>query len=130
MEYYVTWSIDIEADSAEGAALSAAAILRDPANTASIFHVCRGQTETVIDTEGGKVSIIKDARTPEQIREENYNEDCELSATQLDDKYNPDGGGEHPDYTFEAWAAAVGKRGTWLGYWEWVECQLHLSTLP
>ncbi len=46
--------------------------------------------------------------------------DYGLTAEQLDDRYNPDGRGEHPDYPREEWRWEVGEENTLLGYWEWV----------
>lgn len=50
--------------------------------------------------------------------------DADLTATQLDDKYNLHGDGEHPGYPRESWREAVGAQQTLLGYWTWVEHQL------
>lgn len=44
-----------------------------------------------------------------------------LTAAQLDDKYNPDGDGEHPQITRAAWRAAVANDETLTGYWAWVQ---------
>lgn len=52
-------------------------------------------------------------------------EDHTLTADQLDDKYNPEGDGEHPKFTRESWRRAVAGRDTICGYWEWVACKLH-----
>lgn len=46
--------------------------------------------------------------------------DHQLNPSQLDDKYNPDGDGEHPKYTRWKWVQVVAQRSTLLGYWEWV----------
>lgn len=46
--------------------------------------------------------------------------DTELTAEQLDDKYNPEGGGQHPDFTREDWMWAVSNEDTLSGYWAWV----------
>lgn len=51
-------------------------------------------------------------------------EDFSLSASQLDDKYNPDGGGEHPAYTRDDWRQEVAEENTLRGYWDWVAAQL------
>lgn len=51
-------------------------------------------------------------------------EDKNLSPEQLDDKYNPDGDGEHPVYTQSGWRESVGAQQTLFGYWEWVQYQL------
>lgn len=50
--------------------------------------------------------------------------DYGLTAEQLDDKYNPEGGGQHPVYTRADWRAAVDNEDTISGYWEWVRHQL------
>ena len=47
--------------------------------------------------------------------------DFNLNAEQLDDKYNPDGDGEHPSHTRFAWRQNVASENTLVGYWEWVE---------
>lgn len=51
-------------------------------------------------------------------------EDFSLSASQLDDKYNPGGGGEHPVYTRDDWRQEVAEENTLRGYWDWVAAQL------
>ena len=52
------------------------------------------------------------------------NDDLNLTAEQLDDKYNQDGDGEHPEVPREEWRCAVDREETLRGYWEWVEAQL------
>lgn len=52
------------------------------------------------------------------------NEDAELSAEELDDKYNQDGEGEHPYFTRKSWRKVVKHQGTSLGYWAWLKNQL------
>lgn len=47
-----------------------------------------------------------------------------LSAEELDDKYNPDGNGEHPRFQRADWRAAVANDETLVGYWQWVEYQI------
>lgn len=51
-------------------------------------------------------------------------EDFSLSAEQLDEKYNPDGDGEHPVHTRRDWRCAVVAEDTITGYWDWVVHQL------
>ena len=50
--------------------------------------------------------------------------DADLTPEQLDDKYNPDGEGEHPKYTRDDWREAVAQEYTISGYWAWVSHQL------
>lgn len=50
--------------------------------------------------------------------------DGDLNAERLDDKYNPEGNGEHPQFTREMWREAVANDYTLSGYWYWVECQI------
>lgn len=47
--------------------------------------------------------------------------DGQLIESQLDDKYNPDGGGEHPMFTKQMWREAVANLDTISGYWAWLE---------
>lgn len=54
-------------------------------------------------------------------------EDRELTAEQLDDKYNPDGDGEHPIVTRECWRHEVFESNTLLGYWDWVAHKLEAN---
>lgn len=51
-------------------------------------------------------------------------EDFNLTSVQLDDKYNPDGDGEHPVFTRWDWCQIVAQRSTLLGYWDWVVYRL------
>ena len=46
------------------------------------------------------------------------------SAEELDEMFNPKGGGEHPGYPREEWRHAVANEDTISGYWEWVRHQL------
>lgn len=46
--------------------------------------------------------------------------DLSLNADELDDKYNPAGGGEHPLFTRAHWRSDVACRVTIHGYWKWV----------
>lgn len=50
--------------------------------------------------------------------------DRDLTAEQLDDKYNTDGTGEHPQYTRSYWRESVAQEHTTAGYWDWVVDQL------
>lgn len=47
--------------------------------------------------------------------------DFSLDAMQLDDKYNPEGDGEHPVFVRAQWREAVANRDTISSYWEWLE---------
>lgn len=49
-----------------------------------------------------------------------YQDDLELSADELDDKYNPDGDGEHPLITRADWRIEVANEYTISGYWNWL----------
>ncbi len=51
--------------------------------------------------------------------------DRDLSPEQLDDKYNRDGYGGHPEYTREFWRHEAFEGDTLLGYWEWVYNQIN-----
>lgn len=46
--------------------------------------------------------------------------DSALSPSELDDKYNPEGGGEHPVFRRAHWRQDVAGELTIKGYWEWV----------
>ncbi|HGA2320469.1 TPA: hypothetical protein ACIRVE_005085 [Pseudomonas putida] len=50
-----------------------------------------------------------------------------LTAEQLDDKYNADGDGEHPEFTRADWREAVQLESTLTGYWQWVEHHVSLG---
>lgn len=73
-----------------------------------------------------------------QTREENaadlaaeefeHGADTELSAEQLDDKYNPNGDGEHPVHTRGAWVDEAFNHHTLRGYWDWVGSELEQDT--
>lgn len=53
-----------------------------------------------------------------------YTKDYDLRIEQLDDKYNPDGDGQHPGYTKHGWREAVKCLQTEASYWEWVHFRL------
>ena len=50
-----------------------------------------------------------------------FDDDADLSAEELDDKYNPNGDGEHPRITRKMWREAVSVEATISGYWDWLE---------
>lgn len=56
-----------------------------------------------------------------------FGPDVALTAEQLEDKYNPNGDGEHPAYPRTAWENEVSSKVTLLGYWDSV---LHFLTTP
>jgi hypothetical protein len=51
-------------------------------------------------------------------------DDVGLSAEELEQKYSPQGGGEHPDFTREDWREMIRIEDTLLGYWAWVNHRL------
>ena len=51
-------------------------------------------------------------------------EDSQLAPWQLDDKYNPDGDGEHPFFSVWDWTQAVAQRSTLSGYWTWLQYKI------
>lgn len=53
--------------------------------------------------------------------------DFGLTAEQLDDKYNPDGDGEHPGFPRAMWRDWVDERDTISGYWVWVSYMLRAA---
>lgn len=54
-----------------------------------------------------------------------YIDDYDLSARTLEEKYSPEGDGQHPHYTRNAWRGAVAMDDTLLGYWDWLVSQLN-----
>lgn len=52
-------------------------------------------------------------------------DDYDLSASSLEAKYSPEGGGQHPHYTRNGWRGAVVMDETILGYWDWLVTQLN-----
>lgn len=50
-----------------------------------------------------------------------YGSDAKLSVDQLDEKYNPDGDGEHYQFTHKLWSEAVSQDQTASGYWVWLK---------
>jgi len=59
------------------------------------------------------------------ITEVEANDDLGLLPEQLDDKYNQDGGGEHPVFSREEWRTHVAEQWTVSGYWDWVYNQIN-----
>lgn len=49
-----------------------------------------------------------------------------LSAEDLDNKYNPEGGGEHPDFPRKLWREAVTEEDTISGYWDWCKFRIEV----
>jgi hypothetical protein len=54
-------------------------------------------------------------------------EDLGMPGSQLDDKYNPEGDGEHPVFVRETWRREVSDENTISGYWDWAAHQIALS---
>lgn len=51
-------------------------------------------------------------------------DDFGLTAEQIEEKYSPDGDGQHPEYTRSKWVRAVNLDSTIAGYFDWVHHQL------
>lgn len=52
-------------------------------------------------------------------------DDSALSLEELEEKYSPSGGGQHPLFTRQAWREMVVADDTLLGYWAWVHHKLN-----
>ncbi|WP_017519957.1 hypothetical protein ACQCLI_31980 (plasmid) [Pseudomonas nitroreducens] len=52
------------------------------------------------------------------------NQDINLTVDQLQAKYSPAGGGQHPTFTREDWITAIGADATISGYWQWVHGEI------
>jgi len=50
--------------------------------------------------------------------------ETDMTADQLDEKYNPDGDGEHPYFPRATWRDEVFNQLTLVGYWDWVVYQI------
>lgn len=59
MEYLVTWSITIDADSPDDAAMQAQAIATDPATSATVYVVEDKSTVFYFDTETNPATLIR-----------------------------------------------------------------------
>ena len=55
--YFVSWTIEVDAESPEDAALQAHGIMLDPESLATVFQVTKDYVTTTIDTEGG-VAVV------------------------------------------------------------------------
>lgn len=53
--------------------------------------------------------------------------DVGLTPEQLDDRYNPHGGGEHPIFRRQDWREDVANDNTLAGYWLWVASRLSME---
>lgn len=47
-------------------------------------------------------------------------EDLTLNPEELEHKYSPEGGGQHPFFDRAGWITAVARHDTVCGYWDWV----------
>lgn len=68
--------------------------------------------------------LAREAEPPPLMDRERNQTDAELSPAELDDRYNPEGDGEHPTFRREHWRSAVANRATLVSYWEWVAWML------
>lgn len=57
-------------------------------------------------------------------------EDLSCPGNQLDDKYNPEGDGEHPVISRAEWREAVAQHHTVSGYWDWVAHEIAVRLSP
>lgn len=57
-------------------------------------------------------------------------QDCGLPGSALDDKYNPEGDGEHPVISRQTWREAVAQQETISGYWDWTAHKIAEETAP
>lgn len=56
--------------------------------------------------------------------DDGYSEDASFSAEQLEEKYSPTGGGEHPMFSRLMWREAVANQDTIAGYWGWLMSEI------
>lgn len=59
-----------------------------------------------------------------QEQQQILKEDLGLPGGALDDKYNPEGDGEHPVISRQEWRDAVAQQDTISGYWDWLTSQI------
>lgn len=68
------------------------------------------------------------AEQNEMLRRSIIAADGPLCADELDDRYNPEGNGEHPLFSRQDWRSEVALGDTSIGYWDWVERQIAHET--
>jgi hypothetical protein len=69
-------------------------------------------------------------RTLPTESQEIMKEDLGLPGGALDDKYNPEGDGEHPVVTRQEWREAVAQQETVSGYWDWTAHKIAVDMAP
>jgi hypothetical protein len=69
-------------------------------------------------------------RTLPTEAQEIMKEDLGLPGGALDDKYNPEGDGEHPVVTRQEWREAVAQQETVSGYWDWTAHKIAEDMAP
>jgi hypothetical protein len=57
--------------------------------------------------------------------DEVHPEDYGLTADELEEKFSPNGDGENPAYTREAWREQVQSQSTSASYWDWMESEIY-----
>lgn len=82
-------------------------ILRSPGDQGRLDPIAKGEADALL----ALLALL------------NTEDETELTAQQLDDKYNQDGG-EHPRFPRDNWRSEVFAENTLRGYWEWVEAQI------
>lgn len=73
--------------------------------------------------EENAAEIQREEQERDKLRSD-LSSDSGLTAEQLDDAYNPEGGGEHPRFTRSDWRQAVENEETLTGYWAWVVSEI------
>lgn len=115
-EYIVTWQINIEAATPTAAAEQAREIQQRYDSTANVFHVRMNDQDL---EEAERIDLDELQRRRTALREDRF-----LSHSMLDDKYNPNGDGEHPYFGRGDWRGAVSREETVSGYWQWVKSRI------
>lgn len=69
-------------------------------------------------------------RTLPTESQEIMKEDLGLPGGALDDKYNPEGDGEHPVISRQEWREAVAQQETVSGYWDWTAHKIAEDMAP
>lgn len=95
-----------------------------PAGSAwEVLDIDRGSISLGCDESGASIfASVCQLGTDFQINK-GYAQDAGLTGYDLEGKYSPHGGGEHPMFSRIMWREAVASEDTISGYWAWVESE-------
>ncbi|WKL67374.1 hypothetical protein Q1Z72_01520 [Pseudomonas qingdaonensis] len=90
----------------------------------SVLDIDRGSISIGCEESGATIFVSVCQLGTDFLIDKGFAEDAGLQSVELEEKYSPVGGGEHPMLTRLMWREAVANDDTISGYWAWVESEI------